>query len=292
MTLILNEIREQIDSIDNQIHDLIMRRAALARDILKEKAAKNLPIVQPAREVQLIRRLTKRHQGDFPVQALAGIWREMISAICTMQTDIKISVASDDGDHTLMLAGQYFGNSITITKAQSDLMAVAALRNQETTFSVVPWPAHGVDDSHEKTWWEHAFMAGHGDEAVYIIGALPFVYNTQSAVNGFAGVENKVMILGRDSFQSSGDDHTCFVLRIDHSVSRGRIVDVCEQNGLTPVSLHTKTDGHFENTSLHMVIVEGYHHGKAELIDAVTHAFAEDNCVFKSVGGYAVPHGV
>ena len=73
MTLVLNEIRERINSIDNQIHDLIMQRAAIVSDIAKEKKKKNLPTIHPAREVQLIRRLLNRHTGKLPEQAVIGL---------------------------------------------------------------------------------------------------------------------------------------------------------------------------------------------------------------------------
>lgn len=291
MTLILNEIREQIDSIDNHIHDLIMRRASLVSEIGKEKAKKNLPVIHPARETDLVRRLLKRHHGNFPPMALVGMWRELIGALCMMQTDVSVSVADHEHfESTWADAKTFYGSVIKMTKTQSDLMAVASLRNKEATFSVVPWPKDGVDDSHQKSWWEHAFILGQGD--VYIIGALPFVYDSKTTVSGFGSLEKKAMVLSREPFQPSETDHTCFVLRIDHSVSRGRIIEVFESGGLTPISLHTKTDAHFENTSLHMIIAKGYHIDNHDFIASVQTAFDGFEMIFKPVGGYAVPHGV
>ncbi len=50
----LNEVREQIDRLDEQLLRLIARRLALAGKVAEEKRANRLPFKQPEREAQLI----------------------------------------------------------------------------------------------------------------------------------------------------------------------------------------------------------------------------------------------
>ena len=71
----LEKIREKIDKLDNQIHDLLMERADLVSDVAAEKRKHNLQIVHPAREAMMVRRLLKRHKSVLPEAAVVRIWR-------------------------------------------------------------------------------------------------------------------------------------------------------------------------------------------------------------------------
>ena len=55
MSQILQEARHAIDTIDNQIHNLLMERAAQVEKIGVEKCERNLPVLQPDREIQTLR---------------------------------------------------------------------------------------------------------------------------------------------------------------------------------------------------------------------------------------------
>lgn len=70
----LQSLRRQIDRIDDQLHDLIMARAALVEQVAAAKPDSGVPL-RPGREAEILRRLIARHAGRFPKGALVRIWR-------------------------------------------------------------------------------------------------------------------------------------------------------------------------------------------------------------------------
>jgi len=60
----LKEIRQEIDLIDDRIKALYERRMKLVLDIAEIKAERNLPVLDVARESEIISRLTKGQDDD------------------------------------------------------------------------------------------------------------------------------------------------------------------------------------------------------------------------------------
>jgi len=56
----IDEIREEIDGIDNQIADLFVRRMALAAEVADYKASRRLPVLNQKREREIMARILKR----------------------------------------------------------------------------------------------------------------------------------------------------------------------------------------------------------------------------------------
>src|SRR5512146_3039883 len=85
----LATIRREIDSIDDSIHDLIMRRTGLVERIRAAKTGDGF--YRPAREAEIVRRLMARHSGSFPKISLARMWREMMAAITRLQGPFSVA---------------------------------------------------------------------------------------------------------------------------------------------------------------------------------------------------------
>ena len=60
MELDLQEIRKQLDQIDDQMIDLFCRRMRLVLDVVAYKKEKGLPILDAGRENAILDRLTQR----------------------------------------------------------------------------------------------------------------------------------------------------------------------------------------------------------------------------------------
>ena len=53
----LNELRDQLNQIDNQLADLFCRRMAICQQVAQYKIKNNLPVLDQSREDQVIARL-------------------------------------------------------------------------------------------------------------------------------------------------------------------------------------------------------------------------------------------
>lgn len=140
----LEQIRIQIDSLDNQIHDLLMERAGLIHAVSAEKKKSNRPIVHPAREAKMIRRLIGRHSGILPQAAIVGIWRELVGAVSMLQKGLNVHVsAGTDQEHCWDMAKDYFGSVLPMNRVSSSALAMSAVRNDSEAIAVMPWPEDG-----------------------------------------------------------------------------------------------------------------------------------------------------
>ena len=88
----LDALRREIDRIDDEIHDLLMRRAAVAGEIRRSKGPDNGSYLRLGREAAILRRLVARHSGSFPKPALVRIWREIMAALTQLQGPFSVAV--------------------------------------------------------------------------------------------------------------------------------------------------------------------------------------------------------
>ncbi|MGI6355727.1 MAG: bifunctional chorismate mutase/prephenate dehydratase [Lentisphaerae bacterium] len=61
----LEECRQKIDAVDNQVLELFLERMRIASMIAQEKQKENLPILNPARERDILRRVTQQAGEEF-----------------------------------------------------------------------------------------------------------------------------------------------------------------------------------------------------------------------------------
>lgn len=62
----IKELREKINGIDNQISKLFLKRMELVRGVAEYKRDNNLPILDAAREQEILRDISKSRQANLP----------------------------------------------------------------------------------------------------------------------------------------------------------------------------------------------------------------------------------
>ena len=110
----IDELRRQIDAVDDQMHDLLMQRVGLVEQIGRLKAEEagqgSAFVMRPRREVEIMRRLWNRHKGSLDKYVMIRIWREIISACVNLQSPLTIAVFMPErGMGNLEIARDYFG---------------------------------------------------------------------------------------------------------------------------------------------------------------------------------------
>jgi chorismate mutase len=273
----LKDIRKKIDQLDNQIHDLLMERADLIVGVTEEKRKNNIPVVQPAREAQMVRRLLERHRGPLPEAAIIGIWRELVGAVSLLQTGLKVSVSPEP--FCWDMAKNYFGSVLPMVRAANTMMAIAALRENDSNFAVLPWP----QDGEQTPWWP--FLINQKEDRMRIVSALPF----GSYAKQFGTIKDRSLIISKTDFAPSGDDHSFLALEIDPLVSRGKIVDVFKAAGLELLTLNTRSGAQTGGKSLHFIEVNNYVSENDSQLGMIEEKFADAGAKCVALGGYPVP---
>jgi chorismate mutase/prephenate dehydratase len=272
----LDEIRKKIDALDNQIHDLLMERADLIIGVTEEKKKNNIPVVQPAREAVMVRRLLGRHRGPLPEATIVGIWRELVGAVSLLQTGLKVAVSAAPNEGFCWdMARSYFGTVLPMVRSTNSLMAISAVRENDSNFAVVPWP----QDGDKAPWWP--FLVNQKEDRMRIVTALP--YGSSSALNT---IRDRALIVSKTDFAPSGDDRSFIALEIDGAISRAKINDVFKSAGLELLSINTLPSTGARTS--HLIEVNGYIADNDSQLPRLDEKFGSNaKCV--AIGGYPVP---
>jgi len=82
----LDEIRREIDRIDDAILQLLERRASLALHAKREKDRLGLPIQDPGREARVIERAVENCRGPLGTENVRRIFAAIVAACVNVQT--------------------------------------------------------------------------------------------------------------------------------------------------------------------------------------------------------------
>lgn len=199
----LDNIRQRIDTLDNQVHDLLMERADLVMKISAEKKKHGIQIVQPAREARMLRRLVKRHRAPLPEETIIRIWRELVGSISLLQTGLSVAVYTGLPEYWDM-ARDYFGTVLPMRKTPEIETAIAQVLNDEVNFAVLPWPEENASDA----WWLSLIQ----HEQLKIIQRLPF-----GDKENYKYDAHPALVVAKAGFDTSDDDKSLIAVPKDRA---------------------------------------------------------------------------
>lgn len=134
----LDELRDKIDRVDQQILDLLLERARLAQEIGRIKADNERPAYAPAREAELLAALLSRDLSPLDTEAVASVFREMISACRALQTPPTVAYLGPEHTFTHAAAQKHFGRSCEFLAQVSIPDVFAAVEGAHAHCGVVP----------------------------------------------------------------------------------------------------------------------------------------------------------
>ncbi|WP_366655073.1 chorismate mutase [Fodinicurvata sp. EGI_FJ10296] len=301
----LESLRDEIDGIDDRIHSLLMERASVVQRIADVKTsatsrgpasdddnsssgaphaeAGSMPdappvVFRPAREALILRRLTERHRGAFPLPVLLRIWREMISGYTRIQGPFSVAACVAEGEHLVWdIARDHFGSCTPIRVMRTPMPCVRAVMDRDATIGVVPWP----EDNDPSPWW--GSLLSRDPKTPTIVARLPFV---ESDRNGGGA---RALAIGRVPHESSGDDRSFIAIELSEDISRSRLKDAIVRTGLTPSAFWSAATDRERAQPLHLIEVEGFVPDGDAALTKIEQAL--DNRVLRiaAIGGYAVP---
>ena len=189
----LDDVRRQIDAIDDQIFDLLAERFDVTSQVqsLKkhEPRVYTLPL-RPAREAAILRRVLARgKQAGLSADLLVRLWRVILNESSQKQSLIVLHVSKHlnaNMSHRLKLR-DHFG-AITVEEYRDEAQALLQIDTSPGDLCVVET---------EQAWAE-AFMAGRAGKA-QIISTLPVLKED--------GIP-KLLVLGHAPVEPTGADET------------------------------------------------------------------------------------
>lgn len=134
----LSKLREQIDSIDDQILDLLNQRAQVVLEVGRAKQGDNSAFYVPSREKAIYERLTGGNPGPFPNEAVCKVFREIISASLNMELPMQVAFLGPQSTFTHQAAMQQFGLSAQLVPMKSIPSVFEEVERGRAHYGVVP----------------------------------------------------------------------------------------------------------------------------------------------------------
>jgi chorismate mutase/prephenate dehydratase len=131
-------LRKEIDKIDNEILDLLNRRANVVLQIgeLKKKAEGDWYTLEQEREIY--ERLERLNPGSFPNEAIRSIFKEILSASLALEKPVRVAYLGPKATFTHQVCVERFGFSAQYIPADSIKQVFRLVEVKEADFGVVP----------------------------------------------------------------------------------------------------------------------------------------------------------
>jgi chorismate mutase/prephenate dehydratase len=134
----LNDLRKEIDHIDEQVISLLNRRAKLAQEIGHHKARTRSHYFTPEREQTVYKRLTALNKGPLPGAAIRAIYREVMSASRALEKPLTVGYLGPAGTFSHQAGISRFGSSSTFVATESITDIFMAVERGLCDYGVVP----------------------------------------------------------------------------------------------------------------------------------------------------------
>lgn len=138
----LGVLRDQIDSLDQQIQKLINERSKCAQNVavVKEKYANGeaIKFYRPEREAQVLRKVMDRNEGPIANEDMARLFREVMSVCLALEEPLKVAYLGPTGTFTQAAALKHFGHSVECLSQVSISDVFREVAAGSVNYGVVP----------------------------------------------------------------------------------------------------------------------------------------------------------
>jgi len=279
--------RQKIDAIDDKIIALLLERTGVVGQVgeYKRRTAPGRCPVRPGREAEMVRRVMATFESSpaspkFPPAAAAAIWRTLIGASTSVESQLIISVFTPERDNDLFwMAREYFGPFVQVVKQPYVKRVIGDVMDNKAAVGIVPM----LRSSDTTYWWTN--LTQQNNDTPKVFARVPFLnYGTPGRDAPSA------LAIARITPEDSGDDCSLMVLEVDHNVS---------QNKLQTAFANAKLEASWINIATltpsarhHLIELKGFVTQDSEPVQALLSTLG--NSIFNVcfLGSYAVPINV
>ncbi len=132
----LKLLRDQIDAIDNELLQLVNRRAGLAQQIGKIK--KSGTVYRPEREAQILTRIQALNPGPISSEHVKQLFTEIMSLCRALEKPMSVAYLGPNGTFSEEAALKRFGSAITTVACDSIDDVFRTVESDAASYGVVP----------------------------------------------------------------------------------------------------------------------------------------------------------
>jgi len=131
-------VRNQIDTIDNEMLDLLKKRLRCAKEIGRLKSKVSRSKWDPLRERQIYDRLLEMNNNEFPAQSLLSIYHEIITTCRLSQKQIEVAYLGPEATFSHLAGVNYFGHAALYRPMESIDDIFNDIARGRTSYGIVP----------------------------------------------------------------------------------------------------------------------------------------------------------
>jgi len=136
----LEDLRQQIDAVDERLLELISQRAELASEVARVKRQNGDEgcFYRPEREAQILRAVIEKNRGPLSGEEMARLFREIMSACLALEKPLNIAYLGPEGTFTQAAALKHFGHSVTTRSLANIDEVFREVESGDCDYGVVP----------------------------------------------------------------------------------------------------------------------------------------------------------
>ena len=162
----LDDLRDKIDTIDNQMLELLNERMEVVKQVGDLKRASNAIIYRPEREKAIIDRLEDMNKGLLTRAAIEAIFLEVFAVSRNMELPERIAYLGPEGSFTHQAAESRFGATSEYVSLRTIKSVFESVDTERVRFGVVP-----IENNQEGSVNETIDLLGELD--VKIVAEIP-----------------------------------------------------------------------------------------------------------------------
>lgn len=140
----IEEVRQYIDGIDEELLKLFNLRASYAQAVarIKQSEQGNTPthsgFYRPEREAQVLKKVQQNNAGPLSKQAVALLFRELMSHCLALEEPTHVAFLGPKGTFTQQAAIKHFGHAVSIHSQASIAAVFREVESGNAQYGVVP----------------------------------------------------------------------------------------------------------------------------------------------------------
>ena len=161
----LEELRKQIDQIDEQVIRLLNDRAQVVVQVgkLKRSEAGAPPIYAPDRERHALDRIKNLNKGPLPDRCLVAVYRELMSGSFYLERPLRIAFLGPEGSFSHNAAMLKFGQSVEYEPLGDIKTVFEEIGREHCDLGIIPVEnsiAGGIDETLDALVESNAVICG------------------------------------------------------------------------------------------------------------------------------------
>ncbi|TDB64477.1 prephenate dehydratase [Arundinibacter roseus] len=134
----LQELRKRIDSIDDQLLELLSERMTYVKQVGELKRSQQTIIYRPEREKQILDRLDRQNKGLLSRNAIDAIFLEIFAVARNLELPERIAYLGPEGSFTHQAAESRFGGMSEYLVLPTIHSIFESVETERARFGVVP----------------------------------------------------------------------------------------------------------------------------------------------------------